>query len=196
MGVRILYFGGSFNPIHHGHLICARSAAERGGFETVVLIPSRQPPHKPGITDLADASDRLEMCRRACATGFEVSDVELRRTGPSYTLDTARELSRTTGGGKIAWLIGADMLNFLPKWHRPTELLQEVHFVIMARPGWQFDWNNLPSDYRVLEQNVVQTPLIDISSTEIRRRIGRGLSIDYLTPPAVVEYIRSRKLYV
>lgn len=194
MGGRNLCFGGSFNPIHCGHLICARAAAEQAGFDRVVLIPSAQPPHKPQATDLADATDRLAMCRLACTAPFEVDDIELGRAGPSYTIDTARQLAAREGV-KTAWLIGADMLALLPKWHQPEALLAEVDFVIMARPGWQFDWDALPRAFGVLKANVVTAPLIEIGATDLRRRVRQGLPIDYLTPPAVVEYIQARGLY-
>jgi nicotinate-nucleotide adenylyltransferase len=206
--MRRLCFGGSFNPIHHAHLICARAVAEARGFNEVVLIPSAQPPHKPDAgSDLAAPEQRLEMCRLAlsdtadmsdkaakAAVRFSVDDVELRRSGPSYTIHTAGEL-KGRGWETVSWLIGADMLLYLPKWHRPLDLLAEVEFLVMARPGWEFDWSTLPAEYRSLEANVVAAPLLDISATEIRRRVGSGLSIDYLTTPGVVRYIADHALY-
>src|SRR5438067_948023 len=112
--MRTLAFGGSFNPIHYGHLRCAAAAASEGNFERVVLIPSGQPPHKNPHVNLAAASDRLQMCRLAAADDdlFIVDDIEMRRDAPSYTIDTAREL-RLRGWHDINWLIGADMLNSL-----------------------------------------------------------------------------------
>src|SRR5438874_10001193 len=111
-----LCFGGSFNPIHNGHLICAQAVAQKAGYDRVLVIPSAQPPHKP-TADLASATDRLAMCKLAVQGRdlFEISDIETRRAGPSYTLDTARELRRA-GLNDIHWLIGADMLLYLPKW--------------------------------------------------------------------------------
>ena len=125
---------------------------------------------------------------------FSVEDVELNRSGPSYTIDTAAELKRR-GWGDVHWLIGADMLRILPVWHRAADLLQEVQFHILARPGWTFDFAALPAVFRHLEQNVVEAPLFDISATDLRRRVAAGLSIDYLTPAPVVEYIRREGLY-
>lgn len=190
----VLCFGGSFNPIHHGHLICSRAVAEAKGFDKVLLIPSKQPPHKPGAANLAAPEDRLAMCRLAVQGDpfFGVTDLELKRPGPSYTIDTAAELA---AGGPVHWLIGADMLLDLPTWHRVSELLSEVRFVVMARPGWAIDWLNLPAELRPLEANVVEAPRLDLSATEIRRRVAAGLPVDYLTPPAVVRYIHDRKLY-
>lgn len=191
-----LCFGGSFNPIHHGHLICARAVAEQKRYEQVILIPSAQPPHKPAAANLAPASDRVRMCQLAIHSPsiFLVDDVEVSRTGPSYTIDTVEELQRR-GSSQVHWLIGADMLLYLPHWHRPLDLLRLVHFVVVARPGWSIDWSTLAPEYRELRDHVVDAPLIDISATEIRRRVAAGLSIDYLTPPEVCRYIGDRALY-
>jgi nicotinate-nucleotide adenylyltransferase len=191
-----LCFGGSFNPIHVGHLVCARYAAERLGFSSVVLIPSSQPPHKPDAADLAPASERVRMCQLAVAgcDGFEINDLETKRTGPSYTIDSARELKQP-GRDRVSWLIGADMVRGLPTWHEPGALMAEVEFVVIARPGWSFDWELLPPAFRRLREKVVDAPLIDISATEIRRRVGAGLPIDFLTPERVVRHIHETGLY-
>jgi nicotinate-nucleotide adenylyltransferase len=194
--MRTLCFGGTFNPIHHGHLICARAAAEASGFDHVLLIPSSQPPHRSGQKDLAPAQHRLTMCQLATRDVplFSISDLELRRSEPSFTLQTARELRRE-GHDEVFWLIGGDTVPQLPKWHQPDALMREVGFVVMARPGWAFDWDSLAEPYRSLRQNVVQTPLIEISATDVRRRVAEGKGIDYLVPPAVRDYIRQRGLY-
>ena len=202
-----LYFGGSFNPIHHGHLRCAQAVAKQAGYDRVVLVPNSRPPHKPDKADLASAADRLAMCRLAIAdergqgtlpasagVPMEVSDIETRRSGPSYTIDTAQEL-RDSGVSVVNWLIGADMLLSLPTWHRSHELLRWVHFVIMARPGFELDWNLLPDKFRHLKEQVVIAPLIDISSTDIRRRVRHNLPIDDLVPPSVARYIAEHQLY-
>ena len=139
--MRTLCFGGSFNPIHNGHLICAQAVAAKAGYDRVLLIPSAQPPHKPADVDLAPTPHRLAMCRLAAQTvaGLDVDDIETRRSGPSYTLDTVHELGGRLGT-PVHWLIGADMLLYLPKWHRPLDLLRDVNFVIMRRPGYEIDW--------------------------------------------------------
>lgn len=194
--MRTLYFGGSFNPIHHGHLICSRAIAEAAGYERIVLIPTGQSPHKPSSTDIAPASDRLEMCRLAVAGDplFDVSDLEVRRSGPSYSIDTAQELARLHKA-KPHWLIGADMLLYLPNWRRAEDLLREVTFIVMARPGWAIDWQTLPEPFRLLQTNVIEAPMIDIRSTDLRRRVAAGRSIEYLTPRPVCDYIRQHGLY-
>ena len=201
----ILCFGGSFNPIHRGHIECARFIAEKRGFEQVLLIPNAQPPHKPDAADIAPASDRLAMCQLAAeyansfakpqaALEFAADDIEMRRGGPSYTLETARQLKRR-GVDPVYWLIGGDMLMYLPKWHQPRQLLREVEFVIMQRPGTEIDWDMLPEEFRILRSHVVQAPLIDISATQIRRRVARDESIDDLTVPPVARYIAEHQLY-
>ena len=194
--MRKLCFGGSFNPVHHAHLVCARAVAEAKGFERVVLIPSALPPHKLQATELAPAHHRLEMCRLAVAGDplFEVNDIEVSRPGPSYTIDTARQL-RQSGWDDVSWLIGADMVAILPHWHLPMDLLREVELVVMARPGWTMDWDGLPEPYRRLREQVVEAPLIDISSTLVRNRVASEKSIRYLTPEPVCNYIESHRMY-
>ena len=195
-----LYFGGSFNPIHHGHLRCAQAVAEKASYDRVVLIPSARPPHKPDNPELASPQDRLAMCQLAiderggASPPFLVSDIETRRSGPSYTIDTVAEL-KSRGETDVHWLIGADMLLYLPKWHRPLDLLREAHFVVMARPGWTIDWNALPSEFRHLQDHVVAAPAIEMSGTEIRRRVRQNLPIEHLVPRAVARYIDSHHLY-
>lgn len=191
-----LCFGGSFNPIHHGHLLCAQAAAEAGGFDRVMLIPAAVPPHKAVGPDLASAEHRLAMCRLAVAeTGlFVVDDLELRRPGPSYTLETARELRRR-GFEKVHWLIGGDCVAQLPRWHDPASLACEVDFVVMARPGFAIDVASLPPMFSHLAKSVVAVPQIEISATAIRRRVAEQRSIDYMTPPGVRDYIRHHNLY-
>jgi nicotinate-nucleotide adenylyltransferase len=138
----------------------------------------------------------LAMCRLAAAENglFTVDDREVRRAGPSYTLDTAREL-RADGIDPVHWMIGADMLRLLPKWHQPEALLKEVDFVIVARPGWTFDWDTMPPAFRHLQSHVVIAPLIDISATDIRARARAKQPIDHLVPKSVARYIEEHKLY-
>jgi nicotinate-nucleotide adenylyltransferase len=136
------------------------------------------------------------MCRLAVAgiAGFEVSDIELHRPGPSYSIDTVRELIRQ-GWQNVPWLIGADQALALPTWREPHELMRLAHIVVMARPGWRLDWGALPEEYRFLADRVVSVPSVDISSTEIRRRVAAGLGIDFLTPEPVWRYIVEHGLY-
>ncbi|MDP9173632.1 MAG: nicotinate-nucleotide adenylyltransferase [Planctomycetota bacterium] len=191
-----LCLGGSFNPIHYGHLICARAAAEAMGADGVVLIPTAVPPHKREDMEIASPLHRLEMCRRAVQHNafFDVDDREIRRGGPSFTILTVREL-HSQGWPLVPWLIGADMLNTLPNWHEAQSLLTEAQFVVMARPGWTLDWNSLPPAYAKLKEGVVLVPQIDISATDIRQRVKNNRPIDFLTPPEVVKYVLEHNLY-
>jgi nicotinate-nucleotide adenylyltransferase len=193
---RKLCFGGSFNPIHIGHLLVARAVAEEKKFAGVVLIPSAMPPHKQQTAEMAAATDRLEMCRRVAEDDplFEVDDIELRRAGPSFTLETARELKRR-GWPEVHWLIGADMLQFLPNWHEPMQLLREVGLWVVKRPGFDVDWSSMPSEFGALRSQVVTGPLVQMSASEIRDRVRRGLSIRYMVPPVVERYIAEHDLY-
>lgn len=194
--MRRLCFGGSFNPIHHGHLIGARAVAEAAGFDRVLLIPSSLPPHKLGASAMAPAGHRLAMCRLAVEgdSMFDVDDLELTRKGRSYTIDTARQL-RGRGWQEVHWLIGADTVPLLPEWHEPDALLHEVSFVVMERPGYDLDWASLPAPLQSLRANVVGGPRIEISASDIRRRVAAGRSIRYLTPPAVENYLLRNGLY-
>lgn len=195
--MRNLCFGGSFNPIHRGHLLCSQAVAVATDAAELVLIPSAISPHKLGHADMADAQHRLAMCRLAVAGNglFQVDDVEVRRGPPSYTIETARQLRRERGWGEVNWLIGADQVAALPRWHEAAVLVHEVNFVIMARPGWSFDWHTLPPEFQPLRHRVVEAPLLDISASDIRRRVRKGEPIDHLVPPGVAEYIRQHGLY-
>jgi len=195
--MRKLCFGGSFNPVHYGHLVPSRAAADAAGFDRVILIPNAVSPHKlRQPDDMASPEDRLAMCRLAadCTPGFDVEDLEMRREPPSYTIDTVRELKRR-GWTSVNWLIGADQVPKLPAWREPEALLREVEFVVIARPGWSSDWESLPREYQFLRERVVQAPLVNISATDIRRRVAAGEAIDELVPPAVARYIRQKGLY-
>jgi len=197
-----LCFGGSFNPVHVGHLTCAKAVAAGQGFDRVVLIPASVSPLKVAdAAALAPAADRLAMCRLAAAAEepaglFEADDVETRRGGRSYTIDTVRALkTRGNGWQDLAWLIGADQLMDLPRWHRPEELMAECRLVVMARPGWTMDWDTLPPAFRHLRHHVAAAPLLDVSATEIRRRVRAGESIAGLVVAPVERYIAERGLY-
>lgn len=202
----VVLFGGSFNPIHHGHLLVARSVAETLGLRRVVLIPAAQPPHKngPGAPALAPAEDRLEMLRRATDgdPDFEVSDLELRRDGPSYTILTAEAYRRMLGAEvPICWLIGADTLEDLHTWYRVRELCDLVRIVTAARPG--FESPNLsaladiipPDRLARIREDILPTPRIDISASQVRRRLAAGQSIRYLVPETVRIFIEEHGLY-
>lgn len=193
---RILY-GGSFNPIHVGHLLVSRAVAEARGFDRVVLVPSSQPPHKPHTVELAEAVHRLKMCQLVASDDpfFEVESLEIDRAGPSYTIDTVSQL-RHRGWGEVHWLIGADMLNLLPKWHRAAELIHQATFWIARRPGFPIDWETLPAPFQVLRKQIVEIPQIELGATTIRHRVRAGHSIRFMVPPTIERYIHEHRLYI
>jgi len=203
MDQRVGLYGGSFDPIHHGHLIVARSVVEQLELDRVYLLPSSQPPHKKS-TALAGAADRAAMVKLAVGGEplFACSDFDLTREGPSYTIDTIAHFREKLGPqAELFWLIGGDWLGDLPTWHRAEELVDACTIVTAVRPGWSgFDRKSLMErwgDARAakLEAGILQTPLIDISSTDIRRRVQAGRSIRYLVPETVAQYIEAQGLY-
>jgi len=199
----ILLFGGTFDPIHHGHLIISRGAAEQLGVKKIILIPSAVPPHKQG-KNFTEAEIRLELVRLAVEGDalFEVSDCELHRQGPSYTLETVRYFRAALGPEEpLYWLIGADSVQELPGWYRIRQLVEECTIVTAGRPGcpcccWDRFQNILEArQIARLQKYLLPTPLVDISATEIRRRVHNGLSIRYLVPKPVCDFIRENNLY-
>ncbi len=194
-----LCYGGSFDPVHVGHLVTARAAAEATGANIVRLIVAGQSPHKLAGTS-APAADRVAMLRAAVAGDplFVVDERELHREGPSYTADTARELSRKSGA-PVAWLVGADLLPGLPRWREAEALLSDpptiLQFVAMRRGGHTIDLGALPPAVRKIASAAVKVPEIEISSSDVRARVAAGRSIRYLVPDAVVAYIEQKNLY-
>lgn len=199
---RLLLFGGSFDPLHHGHLIVSRHVAEQLDVDTVVLIPSPSPPHKQTQV-LTPARDRLAMCRLAVAGDpqFRVSDWELTQAGPSYTLHTVKHFQNECDGAELCWLIGMDSLLELGTWYRATELVEECRIVTAARPGFAVRDRSVleppfsPTQVDRLLADVVEGPHIDISARDVRARRARGASIRYLVPDAILQYIDDRDLY-
>ncbi len=202
MKERIGIFGGSFNPVHLGHLVAAQDALEHMGLARVIFLPAAQPPHKHGIP-LAPAADRLAMIRLAIAgdARFEVSDDELNRGGVSYTVDTLRRFRERLPDAQLYFLIGGDSLLELHTWREIEQVLQLAEIVTVGRPGVALDRLNastlrLPDPWPArLAANLVAGHRIDISSTDIRNRISKHQTIRYLVPDAVERYILDQKLY-
>jgi len=182
---KIGIYGGTFDPIHHAHLILAREALEELELERVIFVPAAISPHKLG-TQPTQADARLEMIYAAVEgeACFEVDDLELHRPPPSFTIDTIEEYRRRIPGGEFFYFIGSDNVARLDTWHRFDELRRLVQFVILHR-GMAPVRCDLP----------MITRHIDISATEIRNRVATGRSVRYLVPRAVEEIIRSRGLY-
>lgn len=199
----IALFGGSFDPIHHGHLIIARSVAEHCSLDRVVFLPTANPPHK-STAGMTPANHRAEMVRLAIANEprFDLSDFDLLRPGPTYTIETIDHFrGKLPDVDPLCWIIGADSLNELPTWYRVHQLVDSCRIVTAARPGYDvINWHSLARVFNVgqierLRMGVLDTPRIDISATEIRSRARRKLPIRYLVPDAVADYIHQHKLY-
>lgn len=194
--------GGSFNPIHVGHLVLAEAAREQLGLERVLLVPNSLPPHKAAET-MAPAADRLRMVELAVADhpALEACDVELRREGASYSLHTVRGLLSEHPDWDVHFLIGADTLPELPTWYRIRELAELCKFVVANRPGESPDCFDALRPALTAEQiagmrrRVIAIPPMGVSSTEIRRRVREGTSIRCLVPEAVRQYILEQGLY-
>lgn len=185
MARRTGLFGGSFDPIHFGHLILAREAMERLSLDRVVFIPAAISPHKLD-TPPSPADARLEMVRAAVEgePGFEVEDCEFRREGPSFTVDTVRWMRERNPDDELFYFIGDDNLAKLHTWHGFDALAAMVRFVVLTRHE---DVPDCP--YPVIARR------IDISSTDVRNRVARGLSVRYLLPESACEVIYRRGLY-
>jgi nicotinate-nucleotide adenylyltransferase len=197
--MRIGVIGGTFDPIHMGHLLVAEEARTQLELHHVVFVPAGNPPHKH-TRQITDAERRLDMIRLAIAdnASFAVSRVDVDREGPSYTVDMIRLLQDAWGTrAEIYFLIGGDSLIDLPTWHRPDLLLRLCHVVAVRRPGYLTDLEQLehllPGTSRLIQ--ILDVPTLDISSTEIRDRVHRGRSIRYLVPASVARYICQHRLY-
>jgi nicotinate-nucleotide adenylyltransferase len=191
--MKIGFMGGSFDPVHFGHLMAAQDAYERGGLDRLVFVPAAQAPLKPGMAR-ASADARLAMLRAAVDDDarFEISDYEVRKGGMSYTIDTVRHMRVQFPSAELAWVIGADQVERLHLWHEIGELVTLVEFIVLARPGWV---RTQRVDIVGLRLRWCEGHLMDVSSTELRERVSAGLSVDFLMPHKTIEYIRETRIY-
>ncbi len=202
MEQRIGILGGTFNPIHNAHLKMAWDFAEKLGFDKVLIIPTRIPPHKEAA-DMASWEHRLAMCRLAAESSplFQVSDMEIKRPGPSYTSDTLEILKKEQPAARFYFLTGADMFLTIQDWRRPEKIFELA--VICAAPREKSDIfilqnhaNRLKLQYGSLFQyQILDIPLMPVSSTGIRGMVRMGKSIDLFVPKQVAGYIREQRLY-
>ncbi len=221
--MKIGLFGGTFDPIHLGHLRAVKEVAESFGLSKTYLIPAAQPPHKPH-RDIAPAKDRLEMVRLAVGSldAFEVSDIELNRKGPSYTIDTLKHFKNMPGAEDRAFylIMGLDAFLEIDTWKAYLEIFEQVPVIIMARPSagtgpenppWarvaDFIGSKISDQYRCSDMEArhdggeyhsihfMDVSLLDISGTHIRDFARQGKSIQFLVPEKVELYIRQRGLY-
>jgi nicotinate-nucleotide adenylyltransferase len=185
-------FGGSFDPVHLGHLLVAQAAREELGLERLFFIPAAQSPFKPDQKP-TPAEERLRLLRLALAgrAWAEIDEQEIERGGVSYTIDTARDYAARFPGARLCYLIGADHVEQLPKWRLAEELARLLEFIVIPRPGQRPASFPPPFRGRMLEGFPV-----GISSSQLRARVKAGLTIDDLVPGAVAEAIRNNRLYL
>ena len=202
-GRKIALFGGTFDPIHLGHTVVAAAAAEHIGAEKVIFVPAKRSPLKGSLPKASD-DDRLKMIALAIAgnKNFQVSDYELRRPEPSYTLQTVRQFQADYGSeALIYWLVGTDGVDDLLYWYGIVELIDECNLSTMYRAGCKppdfTKFKDIWGEKRIekLQRNIIQTPLVDISSTEIRNGLTAGRDVTGMVHPAVADYIRKHGLY-
>lgn len=200
--MRIGIFGGTFNPVHIGHLLVADACREQCGLDEVWFVPAAVAPHKQDQTT-APAADRLEMLKLAAGgnEAFRVSDLELERGGVSYSVDTLEAVHAAHPEAELYLLVGADTLTDLPNWRNPRRVCELALPTAVCRPGFgKLDFSLLvplvePSRLARIRELRVEMPLIGISSREIRSRVAAGKSIRYQVPRAVEKYIETARLY-
>lgn len=200
--MKIGLFGGTFDPIHIGHLIVAERVRDALGLGKIVFIPSLNPPHKKSHV-LAPADARLKMVQWAVEGNpfFEVSEIELGRAAPSYTIETVLEYRRHYSKDALFFIMGGDSLYEVHTWHKAEELVALCEFAVVARPG--FAINELDASalhltrkaFEILTRNIVRMELIGVSSTEVRQRLKEKKSIRYLVPEKVREFLEKGGIY-
>jgi nicotinate-nucleotide adenylyltransferase len=192
--------GGTFDPVHYGHLVAAEAARHEQCLEKVIFIPAGKPPHKPDY-HITEPWRRVTMTSLAVASNpyFLASAMEVERPGPSYTIDTVREISGLYPGARIYFITGADAVLEILAWKKVEQLLSTCRFIAATRPGYQLEhlWQKLEFLPRKLKQNILcmEVPALAISSTDIRRRVREGRPIKYLLPEPVEDYIIKNNLY-
>jgi nicotinate-nucleotide adenylyltransferase len=185
--------GGTFDPVHHGHLVAASEVASRFGLDEVIFVPTGQPWQKSDAP-VSPAEDRYLMTVIATAANprFSVSRVDIDRPGPTYTIDTLHDLRAGLGEGtELFFITGADALEAILGWHRSEELFAMAHFIGVTRPGHHLSDAGFPDGTVTL----VEVPALAISSTDCRARVAAGEPVWYLVPDGVVQYISKRGLY-
>jgi nicotinate-nucleotide adenylyltransferase len=197
---KIGIMGGTFSPIHIGHLILAQGACEEYKLDKVVFLPNREPPHKSNL-EVLNENHRANMVKLAIATNpcFEFSDMELNRKGFSYTSDTLQEFCKKNPNGEYYFLVGADSLDYMDKWHEPEKIFHLAH--ILAAPRGHLTLEEMEKKAQVLRDkygariDFLHQPNIEISSNYIRNLVKQGMSIQYYVTKEVEEYINEHKLY-
>jgi nicotinate-nucleotide adenylyltransferase len=180
--------GGTFDPPHYGHLLIANEVLSELNLDEVWFMPNQEPPHKRK-SESVENEDRLQMLKLAVQgnTHFKIEKIELQRTGPSFTVDTMKILNERYTNHQFFFIIGADMIEYLPKWHKIDELINLVQFVGVERPKYSHQ-TNYPIIY-------VDVPAFDVSSSVIRERLKKGQTVRYLLPDPVIHFIGEKHLY-
>ncbi|MFD1425609.1 nicotinate-nucleotide adenylyltransferase [Kroppenstedtia sanguinis] len=194
-GKKIGIYGGTFDPIHIGHLMMAEQARQAVGLEEVWFVPASTPPHKRDVS--ASAKDRLAMVERAVADhpSFRVSRAEMDRSGPSYTVDTVRLLCQEQPDTRFFLIMGADMVLDLPRWVRIEEILASVEVIGLMRVGVKLDRRRIPDHIKNRVTWVREGVWVNLSSTWIRERVAAGGSVRYFVPESVRQYMEEHRLY-
>tara|TARA_B100000676_G_C18050847_1_gene831067 strand:- start:1386 stop:1961 length:576 start_codon:yes stop_codon:yes gene_type:complete len=189
--VREIIFGGTFDPIHKGHLLAAELALNSYNFNKVIFVPAGNPWMKSSNT--VSAFHRLNMIKIAIDSNpaFFVSDVDIQRKGPTYMVDTLSDLNKKNSEDKPCILLGSDVLSDIKKWHRYKDLIQSSEFFVINRPGF----NSAKSYMKNIKFNIIDGKFIEVSASEIREKIKQGSNLDLLVPEKVEDYIRKNKLY-
>ncbi|MCS7064795.1 MAG: nicotinate-nucleotide adenylyltransferase [Fimbriimonadales bacterium] len=197
-GERIGLFGGTFDPVHFGHLRLAEEAREAAMLRRVIFIPAARSPFKPD-RPLTDAHHRFEMLLHATYgnLAFGVSDIEIQRGGVSYTIDTVRYFAERMPAARLFLIMGLDSLVEFPQWREPLQIVQHCQLLVGVRPGYEPEpiLAALPEAIRAAVRLIPSVPL-DISASQLRAFAREGRTLRYLTPDSVIEYIRSHQLYM
>jgi nicotinate-nucleotide adenylyltransferase len=206
---RLGVLGGTFDPPHYGHLLLADTARVQLSLDQVFFVPAGNPPHKPTSQPI-HVVHRAALVQAAlldaCEPAFVLSRIDMDRPGPHYTADTLALVHEEHPGAEVWFLIGADSLNDLPKWYKPNHILLMARLGVLARPGYAPDLEVLAKRLKSAGAGVPRVslrsqvdwlagPSLDVSSSALRERVGRGLPLRYLVPPSVAEYVRRHHLY-
>jgi len=194
--MRIGILGGTFNPVHIGHLILAEEVREKLNLDKVIFVPTYLPPHKDN-SDIASANARLDMVRIAIKDNryFLASDIEIKRDGRSYTIDTLREFKSIYPKDDLYFIIGSDLLKYLDDWKDWDEIVKMVKFIVATRPGFPLEEISTYIASRQTGASTVAIRAVDVSGFEIRRAIKENKSFRYLVPEGVFKYIDKKRLY-